>query len=119
MTSPSAPSLPFSKTSRVGDLVFLAGEMPIVPNGSMPDGIEAQTLLTLDRIEATLRDQGLGLEDVVSVTAYLVNAADFGGFNKAYASRLRPPYPVRTTVRADLMLPGALLELTVVARARP
>lgn len=117
MTQTSA--LPFSKTCRAGDLVFLAGELPLGADGGMPDGIEAQTRLTLDRIESTLREQGLDLTDLVSVTAYLVEAADFAGFNRAYASRLVAPYPVRTTVRADLMLPGALLELTVVARARP
>ncbi|MDN4589789.1 RidA family protein [Xenophilus aerolatus] len=112
---PQAPALPFSKTRRVGELVFLSGELPLVPDGAMPEGIEAQTALTLERIAATLQSEGLGLNDVVSVTAYLVNAADFAGFNRVYAEHFAEPRPVRTTVRADLMLPGALLELTVVA----
>ena len=116
---PQAPALPFSKLRRVGDLVFLSGEMPIVAEGAMPEGIEAQTALTLQRIAATLQGEGLGLDDVVSVTAYLVDAADFAGFNRVYAEHFAEPRPVRTTVRADLMLPGARLELTVVAsRAR-
>ena len=76
---PQAPSLPFSKTRRVGELVFLSGELPLVPDGAMPEGIEAQTALALERIAATLQSEGLGLNDVVSVTAYLVNAADFAG----------------------------------------
>lgn len=116
MTQISAP--PLSKSRRAGELVFLAGELPIGADGAIPEGIEAQTLLTLDRIEATLREHGLGLADVVSVTAYLVDSADFAAFNRAYASRFAQPYPVRTTVRADLMLSRARLELTVVARAR-
>lgn len=111
-------TLPFSKTRRAGDLLFLSGEMPIGAGGAMPPGIEAQAELTIDRIEATLREQGLDLSDLVSVTAYLVDPADFAAFNRVYARRLPQPYPVRTTVRADLMLPGALLELTVVARSR-
>lgn len=113
------PALPFSKTRTLGDLVFLSGDMPIGPDGSVPEGIEAQTALTLQRIVATLKTEGLGLADVVSVTAYLVNPADFPAFNRVYAEAFHEPRPVRTTVRADLMLPGALLELTVVAGRRP
>lgn len=113
MSAPAA--LPFSKTRSHGDLVFLSGELPLDTQGGVPEGIEAQTALTLQRIEATLRGEGLTLADVLSVTAYLVNPADFAAFNRAYAKVFTEPRPVRTTVRADLMLPGALLELTVVA----
>lgn len=118
MSTPGA--LPFSKVrpAASGELVFLSGDLPIAADGSIPEGIEAQTALTLDRIAATLQTQGLTLDDVVSITAYLTNAADFAAFNQVYASRFSQPYPVRTTVRADLMLPGARLELTAVARAR-
>lgn len=114
----SIQALPFSKTRSVAGLVFLSGEMPIGPDGAVPEGIEAQTTLTLDRIAATLATQGLTLDDVVSVTAHLIDPADFAAFNRVYAARFRQPYPVRTTVRADLMLPMARLELTVVAQAR-
>ncbi|HEX5388844.1 MAG TPA: RidA family protein [Burkholderiaceae bacterium] len=113
-----AAVLPLSKTRRSADLVFLSGDLPLGPDGTIPTGIEAQTELTLDRIAATLATEGLGLNDVVSVTAYLIDPADFAAFNRVYAGRFSQPYPVRTTVRADLMLPNARLELTVVARAR-
>jgi len=107
--------LPFSRTRTLGSLVFLSGELPLAPDGTVPEGIEAQTALALRRIEATLKSEGLALSDVVSVTAYLVDPADFAAFNRVYADVFVEPRPVRTTVRADLMLPGALLELTVVA----
>lgn len=116
MSSPSG--LPFSKTRHAGDLVYLAGEMPISADGSVPEGIEAQTHLTLDRIAATLAERGLGLNNVVSVLVHLTDPQDFPAFNRAYADRFEPPYPVRTTVRADLMLPGAKLELTAIAQTR-
>ncbi|MEF7617404.1 RidA family protein [Aquincola sp. MAHUQ-54] len=110
-----ASALPFSKTRTLGNLVFLSGELGIAPDGSVPAGIEAQTALALSRIEATLRTEGLALADVVSVTVHLVNADDFAAFNRVYADAFAEPRPVRTTVRADLVLPGALVELTVVA----
>ena len=117
MTTPTTP--PLSKIRTGGNLVFLSGELPFNADGSVPEGIEAQTALTIDRIEATLKAQGLELGDVISMTAYLTNAADFAAFNQVYAQRFQPPYPARTTVRADLMRPGPLLELTAVALARP
>ncbi|SIQ71176.1 RidA family protein [Pseudacidovorax sp. RU35E] len=116
MTQTSA--LPFSKVRTVGPLVFLSGELGIAADGSVPAGIEAQTRLCLERITATLASQGLALSDVVSVTAYLVDAPDFAAFNGVYAAAFAEPRPVRTTVRADLMLPGALVELTVIAQQK-
>ena len=115
----SVYELPFSKVRRAAGLVFLSGDLPIAPDGSVPEGIEAQTALTLQRIAATLQGEGLTLADVVSVTAYLVDPADFAGFNRVYAQTFASPRPVRTTVRADLMLPKALLELTVIASQQP
>lgn len=111
-------ALPFSKVRTVGPLVFLSGDMGIAADGSVPAGIEAQTGLCLERIAATLAGEGLGLADVVSVTVHLVDAADFAAFNRVYAAAFGEPRPVRTTVRADLMLPGALVELTVVAQKK-
>lgn len=108
-------SPPLSKVRRGAGQVFLSGELPLLPDGSLPQGIEAQTEQVFQRLEATLRGEGLGLADVVSVTAYLVNPADFAAFNHVYARRMPQPYPTRTTVQANLMMPGALLELTVVA----
>src|SRR3954470_5552664 len=46
----SVPVLPFSKVRHAGSLVFLAGELPLSENGSIPDGIGPQTDLTLRRI---------------------------------------------------------------------
>jgi enamine deaminase RidA (YjgF/YER057c/UK114 family) len=109
---------PLSKLRTGGKLVFLSGELPFKDDGSVPEGIEAQTALTIDRIENTLKAQGLELSDVISMTAYLTDAADFAAFNQVYAQRFQPPYPARTTVRADLMRPGPRLELTAVALAR-
>ncbi len=117
MTTATTP--PLSKFRTGGNLVFLAGELPLNADGSVPAGIEAQTNVTIDRIEATLKSIGLDLGAVISMTAYLTDAADFAAFNRVYAQRFQPPYPARTTVRADLMRPGPRLELTAVALARP
>ena len=112
----TTPALPFSKLRRVGDLVFLAGEMPFAEDGSIPDGIGPQTDLTLKRIALTLAGEGLSLNDVVSATVHLADRADFRAFNEAYRRHFTDPLPVRTTVQAVLMV-DARIEITVIARA--
>ena len=107
--------LPFSKWRRSGHLVFLSGELPLAADGSIPAGIEAQTHLTLERIAKTLASIDLGLQALVQVTAYLTDASDFAVFNAAYQQHFSTPYPVRTTVVAPLVLPGARVEISVVA----
>ncbi len=117
MASP-APSLPFSKLRVANGFVFLSGEMPFAADGSIPEGITAQTTLVLQRIAATLGTQGLGLDDVVQVAVHLVDGADFAAFNAAYRQHFQDPLPVRTTVVAQLLAPGARLEVTVTAAQR-
>lgn len=113
-----APALPFSKIRLAKGLAFLSGEMPFADDGSIPEGIAAQTALVLKRIAGTLATAGLGLDDVMQVAVHLVDEADFGAFNAEYRKHFKEPLPVRTTVVARLLAPGALLEVTVTAAQR-
>jgi 2-iminobutanoate/2-iminopropanoate deaminase len=55
------------------------------------------------------------LPDVVKVTIWLTDTADFGGFNSAYSEFFGDHRPARATVRSDLMLPGAKVEIEAIA----
>ena len=114
----AASTLPFSKLRLARGLAFLSGEMPFAEDGSVPEGIAAQTALVLQRIAATLGSAGLGLDDVVQVAVHLVDGADFAAFNAEYRKHFRDPLPVRTTVVAGLLATGARLEVTVTAAQR-
>src|SRR5690606_41280194 len=82
--------------------------------GEVPDGIEAQTEATIDNIERALGAVGLGLSDVVKVTAHLRYLHEhFAAFNEVYARRFGRSRPVRTTVGSDLL--DILVEIDVVA----
>ena len=110
-------SWPFSLVRRAGGLVFLSGEVPVADNGRIPEGIAAQTDLTLQLIAETLAGEGLSLADVVSCTVYLADKADFAEFNQAYRKHFHDLLPVRTTVEAKLMA-DVKIEITVVAAER-
>lgn len=118
MSHIAPPALPFSKLRTAQGLVFLSGELPLLDDGSVPEGIAAQTERVLSRIGATLASAGLTLADVVQVAVHLADPADFAAFNAAYRTHFSEPFPVRTTVVAGLLVPGARLEITVTAALR-
>ena len=85
---------PLTKSRRLGDALHLSGELGFGADGAIPEGITAQTENTIDRIEATLKAEGLTLADVVSATCYLTDKADFAAFNAVYAATVGwlPPF---------------------------
>ncbi|MDK3018183.1 RidA family protein [Pseudodonghicola flavimaris] len=111
----SIPALPFSKTRRLGDTLYLSGELGFDADGRVTGDVQSQTRLALSRIAETLKAQGLDLSKVISCTCYLTDAADFAAFNAAYSEFFSDPLPVRTTVISGLALPEARVEITVIA----
>jgi 2-iminobutanoate/2-iminopropanoate deaminase len=111
------PGGAYSHVTAGAGLVFTAGFGPHDPqDGTIPDGIEAQTEATLANVARALEGVGLGLESIVKVTVHLAELhRDFSAFNQVYARALPAPYPVRTTVGSQLL--GILVEVDVVAIA--
>lgn len=115
-TLPDGSSNPLSLVYRAGDFVYVSGLMPRDENGLMVEGdITRQTTEVLRRLRAALALAECTLADVVKVTVWLVDAADFPAFNAAYAAHFDPPYPARSALRGDLLLEGARLELEAIA----
>lgn len=109
--------LPFSKAVESKGFIFLSGEVPLNADGTIPEGIEAQTELVLNKIAQTLSQQSVNLNDVVSVTVYLTDKTDFAAFNQVYERFFAQPYPVRTTVIAGLVI-DAKIEISVIAKVK-
>ena len=86
------------------------------PMGTMSLDIRVQTRAVLENIRDILGAAGAGLEDVVSVTTYLVSMNDFGGYNEVYAEFFDESGPARTTVAVhQLPHPQLLIEIQAVA----
>jgi reactive intermediate/imine deaminase len=113
-----AQRLPFSEAVRVGDTLYLSGQIGIAPDGKLPEGIEAQARQTMDNIGATLKGQALGWGDVVKCTVMLDNMADWPAFNKVYVTYFPDgKFPARSAFGADGLALGALLEVECIAHA--
>lgn len=113
-----APVGAYSRAVRAGDLVFVSGQVPrdLETGELLGATLDQQTRATLANVRRVLEAAGATMDDVVSVSAYLENMADWGEFNALYRDAFRPPYPTRTTVGAALN--GVLVEISVVARVR-
>ena len=109
---------PFSSAVRIGDVMYLSGQIGIAPDGKLPDTFDGQAKQTMDNIGAALKARGLGWGDVFKCTVMIDNMADWPKFNTIYV-----PYfpagklPARSAFGADGLALGALLELECMAYA--
>jgi 2-iminobutanoate/2-iminopropanoate deaminase len=107
---------PLSPGIKVGHMVYVSGQVGRHPTtGQMGSDIREQTRYALERIKAILEAAGTSLEHVVSATCWLTSREHFAAFNEVYASYFPTARPARATVEANLMAPGALVEIMVTA----
>lgn len=110
--------LPFSDAVRVGDTLYLSGQLGIAPDGKLPDGIEAQTRLALDNIGGVLKRAGLGYGDLFHCTAMLADMKLWPDFNKVYVTYFPAgKRPARSAFGASGLALGGLIELECQAYA--
>ena len=110
--------LPFSEAVRVGDILYLSGQLGRGADGKLPEGIEAQTRQTLDNIGATLKSAGLGYDDIFHCTAMLSDMKLWPDFNKVYVTYFRAgKRPARSAFGTNGLALGALIELECQAYA--
>ena len=107
----------FSMIRRAGELVFVSGQMAFGAGFSIVgDDVAAQTRTCLDNIARQLATAGLTARDIVKTTVWLARVEDIAAFDAAYGAYFgNTVLPARSTVRADLMVPGALVEIEAVA----
>lgn len=105
----SMSNLPFSSAVRADGFVFVAGML------SAEGDIRAQTKKTIEDLSQALQKAGSSLANVASVHVYLTSADNFAAMNEVYRAFWPKDPPVRTTIVADLVVPGALVEMSMVA----
>ena len=114
--TPSNLPYPFSTAVQVGDILYLSGEIGFNDegNGLVPGGIEAETERIFERIEATLAQHGLGIDDVFKCTVMLADMSEWPAFNKIYASYFEEgKYPTRSAMGVNGLALGARVEMEV------
>lgn len=121
---PPAPGLPFSEAVRVGDLIFLSGQIGVVFEAGGPrlveGGIGPETRQTMENVAATLERAGSSLDRIVKCTAMLADMAEWPAMNEVYASYFPVDgLPARSAFGATGLALGARVEIECVAEAGP
>jgi reactive intermediate/imine deaminase len=112
-----APIGPYSQAVKVGDTMYLSGQVPLDPaTGELIDSdIDAMARRIFDNLAAVMAAAGGSLADIVKLTIYLVDLNDFAKVNAVMAEYFQEPYPSRATVAIAGLPKGAPVEVEAIA----
>ena len=96
-------------------ILYLSGQLPLLADGGVPDGIEAQTLLTLKKVEKILQAAGSKKEQILRMTVYITDIAYWPEVNAAYANFFGNHKPARCIIPCGKLNYGALIEIDCTA----
>ena len=109
---------PFSPAVRVGDVLYLSGQIGARPDGTLPDSMEEQTRLAMENMRASLRLAGADTGDIFKCTVMLADMSEWAAFNKVYLSYFTPGrLPARSSFGTSALALDALVEIECLARA--
>lgn len=119
ITTDRAPGAigPYSQAVRAGDLVFASGQIPIDPATGefVGTGIAEQTEQVLRNLTAVFEAAGVGMDQVVKTTVFLVDMNDFTAMNEVYGRFFGAEPPARATVQAARLPRDAKVEIEAIA----
>lgn len=111
-------TIPLSPAVQAQGLLFVSGQLGLDDQGALiAADATAQTQQTLHRIEQILKQAGSELSRIVKATIWITDKADFPAVNQVWAEKLGAFPPARSTVVSELLIPGAKIEIEVVALA--
>lgn len=122
VTTPASASLdlPFSEAVRVGDTLYLSGQIGNLPGALRlaPGGIEAEAAQALENVAAVLHELGATLDDVVKCTVFLADMQEWPQFNAVYRRFFPRHLPARSALGAAGLALGARVEIECIAHVR-
>jgi 2-iminobutanoate/2-iminopropanoate deaminase len=109
--------LPFSPAVRVGNMVYLSGQIGNVPGTRQlaDTGVAGQTRQIFENVKALLASAGSSLDRVVKCTVFLVDIRDYAKMNEVYATYFPKDPPARSTVAGSGLALGARVEIECIA----
>jgi reactive intermediate/imine deaminase len=110
--SPELPHLPFSEAVRVGDMLWLSGQIGTDSSGGVvPGGIVAETAQAMENIRRVLERHGSALDRVVKCLVMLADMSEWEAMNEIYRRYFPNRLPARSAFGATGLALGARLEI--------
>lgn len=107
---------PYSQAVKVNNVVYLSGQIPFDPATMELVGgdISAQAERVISNLAAVAQAAGGDLNQIVKLTIFLTDLADFAAVNAVMAARFAEPYPARSTVQVAALPRGAAIEIEAI-----
>ncbi len=108
---------PYSQAVKIGELVFVAGQIPIDPaSGEVVNGdIQSQTRQALKNVEAVITAAGSSLDKVIKTTVFITSMDDFSLVNEIYAELFSTCAPARACVEVSRLPKDVNVEIEAIA----
>ncbi|MEZ5503009.1 MAG: RidA family protein [Halioglobus sp.] len=123
ISTPAAPAAigPYSQAIKVGNTVWLSGQIPLVPGSAeLVDGdITAQATQAFRNLVAVAEAAGGSLQHAVKINISLIDLKHFAAVNAVMAQFLQEPYPARACVQVAALPRGALIEIEAILSLEP
>jgi reactive intermediate/imine deaminase len=121
MPSTGGAPLPFSESVKVGDTLFISGQIGNLP-GSLtlaPGGIGPEARRALDNIKAIVEHRGSSMEQIVKCTVFLADIKEWPAFNEVYREYFKTNPPARSALAASGLAFNARTEIECIAFVPP
>ncbi|GAB7530883.1 hypothetical protein PS3A_32940 [Pseudomonas sp. 3A(2025)] len=108
---------PFSSAAKVGNLLFMSGQLGIVPgqNNLVPGGIEAETRQVMDNVKRGTEASGFKMNNIIKCTVFLADMSEWSAFNDVYRTYFSKPFPARSAVAVKGLALEARVEVECIA----
>ena len=116
-TGSAPPLAPYSPGVRAGDTVYISGILPMDTTGGIvgEGDVRAQTRCVIEAIKSVVEAAGGALSDVAFNQIFLADLGDYAAMNDIYKEYFGTNSPARYCIRADLVKPEFLVEITSTA----
>ena len=118
INTPNAPKAigPYSQAVKNGSLVFISGQIPLIPETMelVGEDVVTQTHQVFKNLRAIAKASGGNLVDIIKMTIYLTDLDNFSKINKIMASYFQEPYPARATIEVSALPKAALVEVDAI-----
>ena len=116
-TKAPAPIGPYSQAVKAGNLLFLSGQIALVPgtDSLALDNVSVETHQVMKNLQAVLSEAGIGFDNVVKTNIYLSDMGLFGEVNEVYGQYLSGNYPARETVAVKGLPKNVNVEISMIA----
>jgi reactive intermediate/imine deaminase len=115
--TPESTGTPFSGAVMVGNTLYLSGQLGAGANNK-PETAELEATAVLNNVKNLLAKADMTMDDLVNVTIYASNTADYAAFNTVYRGYFTKEFPARAFIGAGPLLFGARFEVQGIAVKR-